>query len=201
MSTARQTRGRREAYSVQIPAARSPPSRGISGDWRLRCVAYLPGPLAGQLSAKCTTWFSDSIGDRGRRAELVATWLGTRSERANLAAIRRGRKPLQAWCCTRPHIRPRPRLVRQERKLQRLQSKQSGSSVRLLVVLVHGGKIGVADIVPLLRSKLPPAYGPITSYSNAMPSGSFSANQAAAASAVAKTLRCSGSSTCLLVLM
>jgi hypothetical protein len=57
---------------------------------------------------------------------------GTRSERANLAAIHDGRKPLQTYCCTRLHIRPRPKLVRQERKLQRRpQSKQSGSSWRL----------------------------------------------------------------------
>jgi hypothetical protein len=69
-------------------------------------------------------------------------WPGTRSEPANLAAIHRGHKPRQTWCCTRPHIRRRPRLVRQERKLQRrLQSKQSGSLWRLLVVLVARVKL------------------------------------------------------------
>jgi len=42
--------------------------------------------------------------------------------------------------------------------------------------------------------------GPITSYSNATPSGSFSSNHLSAASEVANTLMYSGSSTCLLVL-
>ena len=124
-------------------------SRGISRDWRLRCVFILPGSLAGQFNVKCTTWISDSIEHRGRRAELVVTWLGTHSEPANLAAIRRGHRHPQTWCCTRPHIRPRPMLVRQERSSQRrLQSKQSASSVQLLVVLRV--QIGAANIVPSL---------------------------------------------------
>jgi hypothetical protein len=41
---------------------------------------------------------------------------------------------------------------------------------------------------------------PNTSYSKATPSGSFSPNQVSAASVVAKTLMCSGSSAYLLVL-
>jgi hypothetical protein len=124
-------------------------SRGISR--RLRCVFILPGSLAGQFNAKCTTWISDSIGNRGRRAELVVTWLDTRSKQASLAASHRGHRHPRTWCCTRPHIRPRPTLVRQERNLQRrLQSRQSASSVRLPMVLIRGDQIGVANIVPPL---------------------------------------------------
>jgi hypothetical protein len=88
-----------QAHSVQIPTE---PSREflVTGG-SVRCI--LPGLLADQLNAKCKTWIADSIGDAGRRAELVVTWLGTRSEPANLAANRRGHKRPQKWCCTRPH--------------------------------------------------------------------------------------------------
>ena len=80
----------------------------------------------GLFNAKCTTWFADSIGDMGRRAGLAGMWPGTRSEPATLAAIHRGHKHLQTCCYTRRHIRPRSKLVRQERKPQRWpQSKQA----------------------------------------------------------------------------
>jgi hypothetical protein len=114
----------------------------------VRCV--LPGPLTGRFNAVCTLSIADSIGDMGRKAEMAGMWPGTRSEPANLAAIHRGHKPLQTCCCTRLHIRQRPKLVRQEQKLQRgPQSKQSGSSWRLLVVLSARVNIGSLKTVPL----------------------------------------------------
>jgi hypothetical protein len=110
------------------------PAGGLCAAAPVRCV--WPGPLTGRFNAVCTSWLADSIGNMGRKAEMAGTWPGTRSELANLAAIHRAHKPLQTCCCTRLHIRPRPKLVRQEQKLQRRPlSKQSGSSWRLLVVL------------------------------------------------------------------
>jgi hypothetical protein len=55
-----------------------------------------------------------SIGHMGRKEGMAGMWPGTRSELANLAAMHRGHKPLQTWCCTRRHIRLRLKLVRQE---------------------------------------------------------------------------------------
>jgi len=102
----------------------------------------LPGSLTSQFNVKCTTWIAGSIGDAGRKEEWAGMWPGTRFEPANPAAIRREHRHPQTCCCNRLHIRPCPKLVRQERKLQRkLQSKQSGLSSRLLVVLVHGVKL------------------------------------------------------------
>ena len=90
---------------------------------------------------------ADSTGDMGHKGEKVGTLLGTRSERANPAAIHRGHKPLPTCCCTRLHNRQRPKLVRRE--LQRMpQSTQSGSS-RLLFGSMQG-KIRAAHIVPRL---------------------------------------------------
>jgi len=57
---------------------------------------------------------ADSTGDMGHKGEKVGTLLGTRSERANPAAIHRGHKPLPTCCCTRFHKHPRPKLVRRE---------------------------------------------------------------------------------------
>jgi hypothetical protein len=92
-----------------------------------RCV--WPGPLTRQFNAKCTTWIAGSIGDTARKEEWAAMWPGTRSEPGNLAAIHREHRHPQTCYCNRLHIRPCPKLVRQERKLQRRpQGKQSGSS-------------------------------------------------------------------------
>ena len=102
LSAARQTRGRRAAYSAQIPAeppAGESPVTGGSGALRI-------AGAAGQFNAQHTTWISDSIGDLGRKGEMAGMWQGTRSERANLAAIHHARKPLQTYCSTRLHIRP-----------------------------------------------------------------------------------------------
>ena len=60
----------------------------------------------GRLNAVRTSWIADSIGDMGRKAQMAGMGPGTRSERANLAAIHRGHKPLQTCCYTRLHIPP-----------------------------------------------------------------------------------------------
>jgi len=53
-----------------------------------------------------TSWIADSIGDMGRKGELAGMWPGTRSERANLPAIRRERTLLLMCCDNQRHIPP-----------------------------------------------------------------------------------------------
>jgi hypothetical protein len=84
---------------VSKPPAGESPVTGSSGALRI-------AGAAGQFNAQHTTWISDSIGDLGRKGEMAGMWQGTRSERANLAAIHHARKPLQTYCSTRLHIRP-----------------------------------------------------------------------------------------------
>jgi hypothetical protein len=133
-------------------------------------------------------------------------WPGTRSERAKLAAIHRGHKPLQKCCCTRRHIRLQPRLDRQARldrqertPLDRPPSKQSGSLWRLLIVLSARVNIGAVNIVPLLCSdpSCPPVlmgFTPELHTQRPRLRGSFSSNHFSAASLVAKTLMWSAAS-------
>jgi len=71
-------------------------------------------PVGAGVTAARTSGIADSSGDMGHRGAKVGMLLGTRSERANLAAIHRGHKPLPTCCCTRRHNRPHPKLVRRE---------------------------------------------------------------------------------------
>jgi len=60
----------------------------------------------GRFKSECTSWIADSIGNTGRKGELAGMWPGTRSERANLPAIRRERTLLLMCCDNQRHIPP-----------------------------------------------------------------------------------------------
>ena len=64
------------------------------------CVPVTPG----RFKWEHTSWIADSIGDRGRKGELAGIWPGTRSERANLPAIRRERTLLLTFCDNKRRI-------------------------------------------------------------------------------------------------
>jgi hypothetical protein len=125
----------RACVAVRIITVQSRPlCQGLPASVSRRRVSRAGCFQSVPINARRKPCFVGSNDSRRRRAALVWKWPGTRCERADLAASRRGRMTRRPRCCSlhrshRPRGRPLPQMRRPPGKMQ---SRQSGGSLRLL---------------------------------------------------------------------